>query len=141
MEGDGIKMVEEKDMGLTFSHKYIKNTSTCGMILTEHLLNAGRRPQTSKRARKSPCNWVGQKKKEEKRERERNRDRTCTPGRKLCKRIGFCTLGSPVTGGKISQDRGGVSGPWRRVQQLVCRGQSRERPAERVCAAAWHSPA
>ena len=24
-----------------------KNTSTCGVILTEHLLNAGRRPQTS----------------------------------------------------------------------------------------------
>ena len=28
-----------------------------------HLLNAGRRPQTSKKARKSPHNWVGQKKK------------------------------------------------------------------------------
>ena len=39
------------------------------MILTEHLLNAGRRPQTSKRARKSPYNWVGQKKTEKKRER------------------------------------------------------------------------
>ena len=25
------------------SHKYIKNTSTCGTTLTEHLLNAGRR--------------------------------------------------------------------------------------------------
>ena len=41
-----------------------KNTSTSGMIHTEHLLNAGRRPQTSKRARKPPCDWVGQKKKE-----------------------------------------------------------------------------
>ena len=28
-------------------HKYIKNTSTCGTIPTEHLLNTGRRPQTS----------------------------------------------------------------------------------------------
>ena len=50
-------------------HRYIKNTSTCGTTLTEHLLNADRRPQTSKRARKSPCNWVGQKKKKKKKEK------------------------------------------------------------------------
>ena len=50
-------------MELTFSHKNIKNTSTSGTIHTEHLLNAGRRPQTSKKVRKPPHNWVGQKKK------------------------------------------------------------------------------
>ena len=33
--------------------KYIKNTSTCGTT-TEHLLNAGRRPQTSQKVRNSP---------------------------------------------------------------------------------------
>ena len=44
-------------------HKYIKNTSTCGTTPTEHLLNAGRRPQTSQKARKSLRTWVGQKKK------------------------------------------------------------------------------
>ena len=55
-------------MELTFSHKYIKNTSTCGMILTEHLLNAGRRPKTSKRVRKSH-NCIRQKKKEREREK------------------------------------------------------------------------
>ena len=32
-------------------HKYIKNTSTCGTTPTEHLLKAGRRPQTYKKAR------------------------------------------------------------------------------------------
>ena len=32
------------------SHKYIRNTSTCGTTPTEHLLNAGRRPQTSQKA-------------------------------------------------------------------------------------------
>ena len=32
------------------SHRYIKNTSACGTTATEHLLNAGRRPQSSKRA-------------------------------------------------------------------------------------------
>ena len=45
-------------------HKYFKNTSTCGTTPTEHLLNAGRRPQTSQKARNSPRTWVGQKKKE-----------------------------------------------------------------------------
>ena len=45
-------------------YKYIKNTSTCGTTPTEHLLNAGRRPQTSQKARNSPRTWVGQKKKE-----------------------------------------------------------------------------
>ena len=47
-------------------HRYIKNTPTRGTTPTEHLLNAGRRPQTSKKARKSPRNWVGQKKTEKK---------------------------------------------------------------------------
>ena len=45
-------------------HKYIKTTSTCGTTPTEHLLNAGRRSQTSQKARNSPSTWVGQKKKE-----------------------------------------------------------------------------
>ena len=34
------------------------------MIHTEYLLNTGRRPQTSERARKPPQNQVGQKEKE-----------------------------------------------------------------------------
>ena len=45
-------------------HKYIRNTSTCGTTPTEHLLNAGRRPHTSQKARNSPRTWGGQKKKE-----------------------------------------------------------------------------
>ena len=32
-------------------HKYIRNTSICGTTPIEHLLNAGRRPQTSEK----PC--------------------------------------------------------------------------------------
>ena len=46
------------------SHKHIRNTSTCGTTPTEHLMNAGRGPQTSPKARNSPCTWVGQKKTE-----------------------------------------------------------------------------
>ena len=46
------------------SHRYSRNTSTHGTAPTEHLLNAGRRPQTSQKARNSPRTWGGQKKKE-----------------------------------------------------------------------------
>ena len=69
-------------------HKYIKNTSTCGTTPTEYLLNTGRRPQTSQKARKSPCAWVEQKKK------EKNRD----------KRIGMepAPVGGSCEGGKVS---------------------------------------
>jgi hypothetical protein len=69
---------------LTFSHKNIKNTSTSGTIHTEHLLNAGRRPQTSKKVRKPPHNWVGQKVKE----KERNRD-SLQPRERAVKEGGF----------------------------------------------------
>ena len=75
--------------------KCIRNTSTCGTTLTEHLLNAGRRPQTSQNARNSPRTWVGQMKKH----RQKNRDRTCTSGRELWRRKSFHKLGSPFTGG------------------------------------------
>ena len=60
-------------------NKYIRNTSTRGTAPTEHPLNTGRRPQTSQKARNSPCNWVGQKKKQ----RQKNRDGICTSGREL----------------------------------------------------------
>ena len=58
-------------------HRYIRNTSTRGTTPTEHLLNAGRRTQTSQKVRNSPHTWVGQKKKQ----RQKNRDGTCTSGR------------------------------------------------------------
>ena len=35
-------------------HKYIRNTSTCGTASTEHLLNTGRRPQTSQKGLGAP---------------------------------------------------------------------------------------
>ena len=55
-------------------HKYIRNTSTCGTTPTEHLLNTGRRTQTSQKARNSPRTWVGQKKKEKTETKEYRRD-------------------------------------------------------------------
>ena len=69
-------------------HKYIKNTSRRGTTPTEHLVNAGRRPQTSQKSRKSPHAWVRQKKK------RKNRD----------KRIGTgpAPVGGSCEGGKVS---------------------------------------
>ena len=66
--GEPSRYQRSKTWRSPYHHRYIKNTSTCGTTPTEHLLNAGRRPQTSQKARKSPCNWVGQKKKEKKEE-------------------------------------------------------------------------
>lgn len=45
------------------SYKYIKNTSTGGTILMEHLPNSEDLIQSELQER-SPCNWVGQNKKE-----------------------------------------------------------------------------
>ena len=45
-------------------HRYVRNISTRGTAPTEHPLNAGKRCQTSQKARNSPRTWVGQKKKE-----------------------------------------------------------------------------
>ena len=59
-----VKMAEVRRGDHLSPHKYIKNTATCGTNPTEHLLSAGKRPQPSQKARKSPRTWVGQKKKE-----------------------------------------------------------------------------
>ena len=71
---------EQKDMELTPSHKYGKNTSTCGTTPTEHLLNTGR-PQTSQKQETPQVLGQGKRKKEK--QRQKNRDGTCTSGREL----------------------------------------------------------
>ena len=55
-------------------HKYIRNTSTCGTIPTEHLLNTARRPQTFQTARSSPHTWVRQKKQQKTETKVKGRD-------------------------------------------------------------------
>ena len=98
-------------------HRYIRNTSTRGTAPIEHPLNAGRRPQTSQKARNSPRTWVGQKKKQ----RQKNRDGTCTSGRELRRRKGFHTLGSPCTG----RDCGGWRGSFRAMEESAATGVRR----------------
>ena len=64
--------------------------STCVTTLTEHLLNTGRSPQTPKRARKSPSNWVRQKTKKKKKTTEKEIG------------MGAAPLGGRCEGGKVS---------------------------------------
>ena len=52
-----------------------------GVRCGDHLLNTGRRLQTSQKARNSPRTWLGQKNK--RKNRQKNRDRTCTSRREL----------------------------------------------------------
>lgn len=61
-----IKMAE-KNMELTSSHKHIKNTPTCGTILTEHLLNIAEGLKHLKGQERSPHNQEGWKRFEKKR--------------------------------------------------------------------------
>ena len=60
----------------------------CVTTPTEHLLNAGRKPQTSQKARNSPRTWVGQKKKEKTETKELG--------------MGPAPLGGSCEGGKVS---------------------------------------
>ena len=91
-----------------------QNTSTCARILTEYLRNTGRRPQTSERARKSPWNCVGQKKKQEKkRERERKESEwNLWPWEGAVKEESF------LPAGKSARWRGDQSGQWGRFRAL-----------------------
>ena len=68
-------MREQKDVELTSSHKYIKNTSTCGIILTKYLLNAGGGSQKTKKCKKDHHVTRQDESK------DRNQDRTCPLGR------------------------------------------------------------
>ena len=87
-----------------YSHRYIKNTSTSGMIHTEHLLNAVR-SLTSERARKPLCNQVGQKKKERKKKKKGIRMGPVPQG-------GSCEGGKVLHPGKSPHQRGDQPG-WR----------------------------
>ena len=117
-------------------HKYIRNTSTCGTTPTEHLLNAGRRPQTSQKAKNSPRTWVGQKK---------NRDKRI--------RKGPAALGGSCEGGKVSTHKeapswaetaGGGGGTFGATEESaatgVWRAKRRDSRTEDRCRAALTSP-
>ena len=69
--------------------KYIRNTCTSGTTPTEHLLNAGRRLQTSKKAKNSPT-YLGKAKGKRKKKRDKRLE------------TGPAPLGGSCKGGKVS---------------------------------------
>ena len=124
-------MAEEKDMEITFLPT---NTSKIYLHVEELLLNMGRRPQTSQKARKSPHTWVGQKK------TEKNR----------VKRIG---TGPASLGGAVKEEkfphtrkplhwwRQGVVGRKLRSHGGERSNRGAEGKAERFCTEDWCRPA
>lgn len=78
------------------------------MIHTAHLLNAGKRPSTSKEARNPPHNWIGQKEKRKREREKRIQNRSGNPKREMLKRKETHNLGSYLTDREVSGD-GGMS--------------------------------
>ena len=55
-----IKVVQQENVKLTYSYRHIKNTSTCGTILTENQLETGRRSLIQPKLQEiSPHNQAG----------------------------------------------------------------------------------
>ena len=113
-------------------HKGIKNTSTCGTTPTEYPLNAGRRPQTSQKARNSPRTWVGQKRKHKTETKEQGWDLHQWEGAVKEERSPHTR--KLVRGQRLWVAEGGASEPRRRAQQQGCGRQSGEVPARRISA-------
>ena len=112
-----------------FPHKYIRNTSARGAVLTEHLVNIGRTFSRFPKGKKSPFNCEGQNKEK--------REKGIRTGAMTGER--FLALGSPVPGGEVSGDRGRALES-QRARHLVYRGQRRDRPAQMVSTATRPSP-
>lgn len=56
-----IKMAEKKNMKLTSLHEHIKNTSICGVILTENQLETGRKTSITTAVKKKDPHESGRK--------------------------------------------------------------------------------
>ena len=120
-------------------HKYIRNTSTCGTIPTEHLLNAGRRPQNFPKGKKLPM-YLGRAKEKKKKQSQKKRDGTWTTGKELWRRKRFHTLGSPFTGGGGGWQGGSFRATEESTATGVQRAKRRDSPTEDQCQPALTSP-
>ena len=96
-------------MRVKYSHKYIENTSTCGTIHTENLLNTDKRPQDYDRARKASRNQIQQKKEENE---VKGSEMGTAPQEGAGKRKIFYTLGSSPISEEISKSGGGALDNW-----------------------------
>ena len=120
-------------------HKYIRNTSTCGTTPTEYLLNAGRRPQTSQKARNSPHTWAGQKKKEKTETKEQGWELHL--GEEAVKEERFPHIRKPLHGWRLQGAEGGSFGA---TEESTATGEQstkrRDSRTEEWCQPALTSP-
>ena len=120
-------------------HRYIRNTSTRGTAPIEHILNTGRRPQTSQKARNSPRTWVGQKKKEKTETKGQAWDLHQWEG--AVKEQRFPHTRKALRGRRLRVAEGGGFGATKESAATgVRRGKRRDSLTEERCRAALTSP-
>ena len=124
-------------MKSNFFHKYIKNASTHGMILTEYLLNAGKKPQPTERARKSPCKLGSRKKKENNKVRKDESGTVLHPGKGAVKEERFLYPGKPP-----HRQRGwlGQNGSFRASEENAAAGGQQSEKGENSTNGRCHHP-
>ena len=115
-------MAEQKDTEPSSCRRYSQNTSPRGRVPGEYLTGRWQRIPDTPRCKKE-LHVTGQ---DESKKRKRNRDGTCTSRRKLERRKGPPTMGSPFSGGDLSRNRGGASEARGRPQRPVGGSQNRE---------------
>lgn len=94
---------------------YIKNPSTCGMILTEYLPNVGRRLPASEE--QDSLMELGRTKKKERKKKKLRKEAELDlcPLEEAIKEGSFLHLGSPLTSREVSWDSGEALEPWKRM--------------------------
>ena len=120
-------MAEWQHVEFTSSHKGIKDTSTNGTVLAEHLLNTGRGPWTPDR--------TGKDEREKRKEEEAGQDLwVWVEGVRNWRRGEVpAPRGSSSLWGDQLRQKGGL-GFWRRVPQPVCGRRDRARCSQAGCA-------
>lgn len=111
-----------RDVELTSSHTYIKNTSTYGAVLTEHLRKLAENLIQPELQERSPCN----RQDEGKREKRRCGEGPCTPGGSYDRGKAASPWGPPsLARSSAGRDRG-LQRLERKVCELVC-GPTRQK--------------
>lgn len=129
-------MAEQENTEFISPHKYIKNTTTNGTVLTQYPQKASRGPWTPEGQTRSP---------QEGQDRGKRGSSTGPAllgrGEELKEKKKSRTWGSPLTSRDISRVRKGALGAWSSVQQLVGGRQDRVRPTRMLCATDPRTPA
>lgn len=103
--GGASKMVEQQDIRLTYSQKYIENTITCGTIGTENLQKTHKRLCQNK---KNITNRTKERRNNKRKRSRRKRDGTCSPRRELERGVAPAPWEVPLSVKRSVKNRGGT---------------------------------